>query len=182
MEDACRNKKPNYISVMNYNYQVGASGIPIAPMPGSAELMTCSSDSDCGRGAFCQPMSDVGFRYCVRVDFSDRELPALNELSIAPGIGGLDETIGVSGAPDDRDIVLYWSGGAVLAGPSFGPIDWNGDGVATGTHVSADIDDNAFLTLIRGFDDWSFIHATLDTPGYSKAARDPNPALATCSP
>jgi hypothetical protein len=127
-------------------------------------------------------MSDVGFRYCVRMDFSDRELPALNEFAIAPGVGGLDETIGVSGAPDDRDIVLYGpNGGGVLTGPSFGPIDWNGDGVATGTHVSADIDRNVTLTRIRGFNDWAFIHTTLNTPHYGKAARDPNPAVETCS-
>jgi hypothetical protein len=57
----------------------------------------------------------------VRVDYSALNLPGLNELSPSPGIGGLDENVGVSGSALDTDVVLY-----VVPGPAQLPGASNG--------------------------------------------------------
>jgi len=170
------NFKPNYISVMNYAYNL--NGIPVADAPGSPNLRLCNTEEDCGpptvtSGTCATPnachctddgLSVYGFNYCYRLDYSALNLPSLNELSIAPGLDGLDENIGVSGPSSDEDIVFYW-----IPGPSQqrgvsngGAIDWNGDGVID-SHVSADLNDDGFLTLLTSQNDWEkssgkFVH------------------------
>ena len=171
--EACVNQKPNYISVMNYTYQL--NGIVVGERPGSSALKLCSTDRDCGRGAMCESTTDIlGADICVRVDYSNRELPPLNE-------GALDERAGVSGAPADTDLVLYWAPGPVqMFGPSFGPIDWNGD-AATSTGIEADVNNDVGFTLLTGYDDWAHVKAYLGTPAYAKAASHRHHPLAICT-
>lgn len=150
------NWKPNYISIMNFAYQL--NGILFADSPHSSAYKTCTTDWDCGRGAACEPRHTI--KYCFRVDYSDRELPALNEER-------LDESAGVSGQPDDRDLVFYFAPPTVqLLGRSYGPIDWNNDGDSYGLNVSADINNDTSLTLLQGFNDWAYLHEYLNTPEY----------------
>ncbi len=140
--DACVNWKPNYVSVMNFAYLF--NGILFADTPGSNTYQLCSSDSDCGRGAACEPRSDI--HYCFKVDFSNQELPSLNEFSPSVGIGGLAESVGVSGRADDTNIVTYFATGPTqLFGSSFGPIDWNNDSDWADGHVQADINNDGLL-------------------------------------
>jgi hypothetical protein len=154
------NWKPNYISVMNYAYEL--NGIVLGIAPGSREIRSCTAHSDCGSGALCElKYPDFG-TWCFRTDYSSRALPGLNELVTPAGLGGLDENVGVSGAPGDADLVFYWTPGlSQRIGPSYGPIDWNGDGVSTGVNVAADINNDGFYTFLRGFDDWSYVKAQI---------------------
>jgi hypothetical protein len=172
--DACVKSKPNYISVMNpETYQV--DGIPVADGPGSTNFRTCTAEADCGppsittgecaiaNACHCTTgqAAVLGFDYCYRVDYSVGNLIVLDELVTAPGVGGLDETVGVGGPSTDEDLVLYWvPGAAQLVGASNGaPIDWNNDG-AIQTHVTADINNDNTHTLLTTQDDW----ATLALP------------------
>ena len=175
-DDACVNKKPNYISAMNYAYQL--VGIPVAVAPGSTLYRTCLLDADCGppvvasgrcavAGA-CHCTDDMGpvlgSDICFRTDYSDLALPTLNELVPVPGVGGLDENAGVAGPASNDDIVSYFAPGpVVLLGASNGsPIDWNQNGVFE-THVASDLNNDNFLGLMTTWNDWamsggSFLH------------------------
>jgi len=160
------NYKPNYISVMNYAYQ--ANGIVVGVAPGSTTFAACSTDRECGppvltTGACATPNAChctddlapvIGTNVCFRADYSGLSLPPLNEFSSAPGIGGLDETAGVSGPATGTDLVFYWiPGPSELIGPSFGPIDWNGDGLIE-SHVTADINNDGEFTVLTSQNDW----------------------------
>ena len=167
-------------------------------MRGSTTFRICTTDRECGpptvaTGACatehaCHCTDDLapvlGTNICFRTDYSNQELPLLNELSPSANVGGLDENIGVSGSPGDTDLVLYFvPGPAQLTGASNGsPIDWNGDGQSTGTHVTADINNDGSYTLLRGFDDWAHIHALLNTPDYRNGVVRQNPAVISCGP
>jgi hypothetical protein len=113
--DACVIDKPNYISVMSpQSYQL--NGIPVADAPGSTDLRVCAVEADCqpptvtagtcasANACHCTTgqAATLGFDYCYRVDYSALDLPPLNELSISPGVGGLDEVVGVSGPRERR--------------------------------------------------------------------------------
>jgi hypothetical protein len=175
------NWKPNYMSVMNYAYQY--NGIVQAPAPGSTSFVTCQTDGDCNAASFCEPRLEplLGANICTRVDYSDRELPPLREF-VFNGLLGLDENAGVSGPPDDVDIVMYFAAGPVqLLGPSFGPIDWNNDGSATGEHVEADIDNDGQYSLLRGFDDWTAVREYIATPEYHAGIPRRRPSSAVCA-
>ncbi|HKF22613.1 MAG TPA: Ig-like domain-containing protein [Candidatus Angelobacter sp.] len=129
----CMINKPNYISVMNYTYQLGGiipNGIPGAPITG----ISCSTDADCGppkitsgrcstmNACFCTDDGGPGNNFCYRPDYAEDNLLNLNETT-------LDENVGVGGPPRLDDIVFYWNAGSTLFGPSNGsPIDWNNDG------------------------------------------------------
>jgi hypothetical protein len=141
------NYKPNYVSVMNYAYEL--NGIPYAAAPGSNVV--------------------AGFR----LDYSGQALPTLDE-------SNLNESAGVGGSANDTDIILF--GNADIyphifnEGPSYGPIDWNGNGSTTDTGVQEDFD-YAFLQTgdtclnnpppasclypLRGFNDWAYIKQSL---------------------
>ena len=94
-----------------------------------------------------------------RVDYSDVKLPDLNERN-------LDESIGVQDTAHPADIT-YGNGDGFCDTPvsALGPVDWNGDGNTTDAHLSWDINcDFGGLTLLRGSDDWAWIHAWLAPP------------------
>ena len=77
------------------------------------------------------------------LDFSRAKLPALDETN-------LSEPAGVGG-PAGRSVAYATGAGATL-GPAMGPIDWNGDGVASGVGISADIKRDPRNLLRRPFD------------------------------
>ena len=138
--ESCYVAKPNYISVMNYRYNI--NGIPYAATTGS----------------------NIPVDYHQwRVDYSSFTALTLNETD-------LDESAGIGGPPGDRDIVIYcFQTTCPLYGPSSGPIDWNGDGVIE-DHVAGDIDCYFVCGLppsslpLHGFDDWSYVKQQLQIP------------------
>jgi probable HAF family extracellular repeat protein len=160
------NYKPNYLSVMSYWYQF--NGIDSADAVGS----------------------DIADPTLTRLDYSGQVLPTGGP---TPGAlderGRLDEPSGLgSGNPD------LFSFGNLCAGirhvPSTGPVDWNQNGSATDTNVTADVhggfstglfggpECNEYL-LLRGHNDWADLLANLTNPatntagiaGQSSAAR-----------
>ncbi len=127
---AAVNKKPNHISVMNYQFQL--AGITRAASPGTTFP------------------PDLVLPW--RPDFSHGVEPtALDE-------SALDETVGLGivTAPFDRDITRYFclSRNETLLGPGTGPIDWNCDFLID-PNVGADINDSGGpAEVLAGSDEW----------------------------
>ena len=131
------NYKPNYISVMNYAFNFG---IPYATSAGSTTI--------------------AGWR----VDYSDVQLPDLDESC-------LDETVGLQDATHPTDIThRYGSIGGLL--PVLGPIDWNHDGNTTGTCLSIDLNGDLARTTLSGADDWAWLQSRLTPPAVTNLAAD----------
>jgi len=129
----CMSLKPNYISVMNYDYQLNT--IVPATAPGMITTISCTTDADCGppsvtngrcatpNSCFCTNDLGPGANVCYRPDYAEDNLLNLNETA-------LDENVGVGGRSDLDDIVWYFNVGGTLPGPSNGsPIDWDNNGV-----------------------------------------------------
>jgi peptidase M66-like protein len=135
------NYKPNYLSVMNYDFT--NTGIPYAAQPGSTAI--------------------AGYR----VDYSDVKLPDLDERS-------LDETVGVQDSAHPTDITYSCADPFCSTPiPAFGPVDWNGNGTTTDTHVVSDLNSDLdqppnqpvpTQQILHGSDDWAWIHARLIPP------------------
>ena len=137
------NFKPNYLSVMNYDF---LSGIPYAATPGSTDI--------------------VGYR----VDYSDVQLPDLNE-------SDLNEAVGIQDTAHPTDVTYSCADQfCSTPAPAFGPIDWNGDGNTTDMHLTLDADDDfGGIDLDPGFNDWAWIHNRLTQPaitGMDSIARE----------
>ena len=143
------NFKPNYLSVMNYNYQY--IGIPFAASPGSAVV--------------------IG----NRLDYSRLALPTLdeNDLDERVGIDGPADDTDV--ALYSCEIDACFDGAFV---PTHGPIDWNLDGlIESDMRLDLNIDDEMFpnrpffpsdarYDFLTGFDDWTHVHQFLGTRDY----------------
>jgi len=143
VEDA-PNYKPNYLSVMNYKYQL--TGIQSADAIGS----------------------NVPDPALTRLDYSTQTLPTYTDSSgshVLQENGGLDETRGL--ASGTADLFTYNSGISTrcrpFIGASTGPIDWDGDGDATETNATADLNpqdhpslpcDGTTLETLVGHTDW----------------------------
>jgi hypothetical protein len=138
------NFKPNYLSVMNYKFDL--IGIPQGVAVGSAVLRKCSTDADCATGTHC----NLHTKFCARLDYSTQTLPTggntpglLDESNVYPHLG-LNESAGLgSGTPD---ITTFSSFNAIagtcpnsIIAPTDGPLDFDQDGNTTGTHVSVDL-------------------------------------------
>jgi len=133
----CTNQKPNYLSVMNYDFYGG--GLIEAAYPGATTYKACTTDADCGGDPYhCSEQTDPSDpsqcgnpndpstcpHWCYHVDYSGTLFNQLDQ-------NHLDETVGLQGAPDNLDLTFYYSnGGSKTAyGPANGaPIDWNQDG------------------------------------------------------
>ncbi|HKF22614.1 MAG TPA: choice-of-anchor D domain-containing protein [Candidatus Angelobacter sp.] len=176
-DDFQRNFKPNYISVMNYNYL--GTGIPVADAVGSTNLKSCSLDQDCGDGALCTDTAlgaPFPAKACFRLDYSRQLLPAAGN---TPGAldenGNLDETAGLGSG--NSDITFFTDAacnGQIV--PSNGPLDFDGDGSATNTHATADLIPSWWLVIqqsvgfchtgiyskLGGFDDWAALTGKID--------------------
>jgi hypothetical protein len=139
---------PNYLSVMNYNYQF--VGIPTS--------QACVRDSDCSDGSLCNG------RYCARLDYSTQVLPTG---TATPGLlnenGALDEAAGLGSGNSD---MFFFVDGAChfQMAPAQGPVDWDGDGVAgDNPAATADLNPSGFplrpcgsdtKQVFPGFADW----------------------------
>jgi hypothetical protein len=133
--EGCLAYKPNYISVMNYFYNV--FGIPYAAAPGSS--------------------TPIGWR----VDYSSFTALTLNEADLDEfaGVGG------PPGDTDIVNYCASGRAGCSLYGPSVGPIDWNNDGVIEPhAHGDIDGDDGYSDYTLRGFDDWAYVKQQLQRP------------------
>ncbi len=150
----CDNYKPNYLSVMNYAFNT--TGIPVGTTPGDSTPKSCASDADCTAPAHCSGPDGFVPNTCFRIDYSGVKLADLNELSQHPGVGGLDETKGLSGTPTSTDISYFsLDGFTPIYVPTNGtPIDWNQDGIIE-THVTQDINGDGSTTLLIGSNDWA---------------------------
>jgi hypothetical protein len=175
-DDFQRNFKPNYISVMNYNYLF--FGIPEADAVGSTNLKSCSVDSDCGNDALCTDTALAApfpAKACFRLDYSRQLLPAGGN---TPGAldenGNLDETAGLGSG--NTDITFFTDAKCnYQVVPSNGPLDFDGDGSATNAHATADLIPGwwEFLRVapgcpsgihmkLGGFDDWAALTDKVD--------------------
>jgi hypothetical protein len=175
-DDFERNFKPNYISVMNYNYL--GTGIPEGDAVGSANLQSCSLDQDCGDDALCTDTAlgaPFPAKACFRVDYSRQLLPAGGN---TPGAldenGNLDETAGLGSGNSDITFFTDAKCNSQIV-PSNGPLDFDGDGSATNTHATADLIPDwwepfisfrgcptGIYTKLGGFDDWAALTGKVD--------------------
>ncbi|MER5650309.1 hypothetical protein [Streptosporangium sp. NPDC002524] len=135
--DEKTNNKPNYLSVMNYNFDPG--GIPIAPP--AARLRDNIDITSAQR----------------RLDYSNVSLPPLNKAS-------LDESAGIG---DGTDFTFWTDpAGRYRVGRGNGPLNWNWNLTPAGTPifdtgtvaVDVNADDDAPAprrTTLFGFRDWN---------------------------
>jgi hypothetical protein len=132
--------KPNFLSVMNYKFQL--LGIQRAIAAGSIVPAACSKDADCHRGEHCtSPSGSNGV--CSRLDYSTQVLPSggntpgrlTEDSTTGPG---LNEPAGLGSGTAD---LTSFDDGTCGYGfqPSDGPLDYDGDGNTSGTNVSADL-------------------------------------------
>jgi hypothetical protein len=174
-DDFERNFKPNYISVMNYNY-LGV-GIPQGDAVGSTNLKACALDTDCG-DALCTDTALAApepAKACFRLDYSRQTLPTGGN---TPGLldenGNLDEVAGLGSGNADVIVLIDNHCQGDLA-PSNGPLDWDRDGSATNPHATADLIPIWWLSIQRssgcpsgiytklgGFDDWAALTGKVD--------------------
>jgi hypothetical protein len=130
--------KPNYLSVMNYRYQL--NGIFAADAVGSS----------------------IRNPALTRLDYSNKALPTGGN---TPGVltqTDLNEPAGLGSGTAD---LFNFRNGACdflnVTAPTEGPVDWDGDGDFTGTHVQADTTDDPITCLTNpsypalvGYADW----------------------------
>jgi hypothetical protein len=161
---SCDNFKPNYLSVMNYNFYT--TGIPVGAAAGDTVPKSCVTDADCTAPAHCSGPNSVFPNTCFRVDYSGVQLADLNELS-------LDETTGLSGSPTSTDISMFTTDGITpIHVPTNGtPIDWNQNGILE-THVTQDINGDGAATLLTGANDWANLNFNYQcTANYDPTSR-----------
>jgi hypothetical protein len=145
----CINQKPNYLSVMNYDFYL--NGIPVAASPGDNVPKSCSSDADCPVtdhvvGAHCSTLTNS----CFRIDYSDRQFPTLDERN-------LDETAGLNGGAADTDISFGFQAPAsvIFVASNGSPVDWNSNGIIeTGVGYNITGNQQSFV-LLQGWNDWA---------------------------
>lgn len=128
------NCKPNYLSIMSYSqaFNIGGKAFSI---PGVRDGDLIRTDP--------------------RLDYSDRELPPLNESSLSEALG--------LGSPDGLFFAYTGPGGTYAVGSTNDPVDWNTDGRIETNPVLADI--NFFKSknacphspgqTLASHDDWS---------------------------
>jgi hypothetical protein len=139
------NRKPNYLSVMNYDFQ--KQGLRINGQDGHfdyssvklADLDESTLSEGAGLGA-----AAAGYQTLYRVTTLD---PTTFEITVE----------------------------AVWSGDAQGSVDWNGkDGIDAGT-VSADINGNGVLELLTSHDDWAALDFEGGTVGFGVGIPPPPP-------
>jgi len=145
------NRKPNYLSVMNYAFQ--KQGLRVDGVDG-------------------------------HFDYSFVKLPDLDESSLLEG-GGLGSDPQIAGFQTlfqvthfdpvtfESEIVAKWSGDVVL------PIDWNDDGGIDAGAVTADLNGDGSIGVLRGHDDWSALDFAGGTVGFGVGLPPPPPPQET---
>lgn len=150
-------RKPNYLSVMDYLYQF--QGITRADTIGSSTPALCSAEGDCLVGEHCRSQFGGG-GVCARLDYSTQTLPVGGNTP-----GALDENANLN-EPDglgsgNADLFFFRNGNCdpPQFGATQGPVDFDGDGLATNTNATADLDSfkhvcGTVLTKLNGHTDW----------------------------
>jgi hypothetical protein len=144
--------KPNYLSVMNYNFQV--TGIAATDAPPADPV------------AGVQPAElDPAMR---RLDYSEETVATLDEVFDGVTHFGLDEPSGMAcGGPDALSVFQYTNDNDDIAlGSCTGPVNWDINGNVTGTNLVVDLNQpdhsgSVVHTQLTGHTDWgpSFIAA-----------------------
>jgi len=147
---ASDNFKPNYLSVMNYNFYT--TGIPVGAAPGDIVAKSCGTDADCTAPAHCSGPNGSTPNTCFRIDYSSAQLLDLNEAA-------LDETKGLNGPSTSTDISVFTIDGInPIYVPTNGtPIDWNQDQTVE-TNTVQDINGDGATTLLTGSNDWAHLN------------------------
>ena len=150
--DGSGNCKPNYLSVMNYNFSPGVR--------------------------FRVPNPAGGTMYEDRIDYSRVALlPSLDESALNENVGiGAAGTYYANAVTEwDSNGVSPWRNGAATT-TSEGPLDWNGNGLIE-ADVEADLDDfssrwitdcidnGVFILPSDGFDDWAYLETVIPASG-----------------
>jgi hypothetical protein len=95
------------------------------------------------------------FRLLVPSRLLRRDTPPLNERN-------LDETAGVGPTVHPSDYIQCCCPALTVGfGLASGPLDWNNNGTATDTGVSAEINNDGNLSILKGFNDWDEVHQYL---------------------
>ena len=160
---SCDNYKPNYLSIMNYNFYT--TGILVGAAPGDTIAKSCVTDADCTAPAHCSGPNGSIPNICSRIDYSGVRLADLNECATVStsslcvplgSTGGLDETKGLNESPTSTDISVFTTDGITpIYVPTNGtPIDWNQDRTLE-TNVTQDINGDGAHTLLSGANDWA---------------------------
>ncbi|MFB6183768.1 MAG: PKD domain-containing protein [Haloarculaceae archaeon] len=124
-----RNNKPNYLSIMNYQYAHNYVGRATS-LPGVEDDTWTRVDAD--------------------LDYSRERLPTIDE-------NALDEGVGLRGPGDERSIYIRNASHAAFPAryvvPASGSVDWNRNGRIAGS-VSLDANNDGRTTALSGHDDW----------------------------
>jgi hypothetical protein len=146
------NRKPNYISVMQYALQTTGirtaaatcSTAPIPPNPRYAQL-------DPGEW---------------RVDYSSLPFHPLDENSLLETEGISSCACGTLEGSRDISVAYASCGGLPMSVPACGPVDWNRNGTLDPVPLMVDINQDSlddatvpcpFTSPLLGFDDWTFV-------------------------
>jgi hypothetical protein len=151
----CFNFKPNYVSLMNYNFYT--NGIPVGASPGDSVAQSCTTDADCYTGdhpsatQHCSTATNT----CFRIDYSDRLFNTLDEPGVTTGV---NEELGLQGGANDTDISWTKAAGQRVQVPTNGsPIDFNGNGEAIDTSLIYDVNGDFQKTLLTSQNDWAHL-------------------------
>jgi hypothetical protein len=163
--------KTNFVSVMNYKFQL--NGIAVADAIGSRTLRRCTRDSDCSDSICTLRIPIAGaFGACSRLDYSRQVLPNGGNTpgALTEGGIGLNEVAGLGSGT--ADLTSFDDGACGFDfHPSDGPVDFDGDGNATGLNVHADLNrqdhpmvmacPSGITETLNGHDDWKDVRAVL---------------------
>lgn len=146
----CFNGKPNYVSVMNYNFYT--QGIAVGSSPGDTLPKSCATDADCTSAHPSAAHCSLSTGTCFRIDYSDRNFNNLDESGATTGI---NEELGLQGGADNTDISWTHAAGQFVRVPTNGsPFDFNGDGNTTDTNLISDVNGDVQKTQLNTQNDW----------------------------
>lgn len=150
------NQKPNYYSIMNYEWQL--------PTPWMYEALTHVDSNYDG------DTKDTTWR----LDYSEKAYPTLDEAH-------LDETK-IDGIGGESDAWFEYPSGSLQTVPLLGTpplgafhanfIDWNNNNRADLANQTADVNGDGKYNQLFGYDDWSHLKFDFrDTPTFANAAK-----------
>ncbi len=202
--DEVHNCKPNYVSIMNYDYPFGIpQRIPPATTPFFYIIDFSPPRFPGGRGAApLAVLNEMKLDETSPLDQTDTFNMFKFRQYFRKGTEGGPVDFGCSNGVDDNGNVLFDRDDPAcykkVETPLNEPVDWDGDGKTDNTNVTANIDlpgnknvelplstlelspiycdDNSALTEFDGFNDW--LHISLPFRQFGDSSSDPvNPVL-----